>query len=392
MSKPVTAQISPGVLSTAQVKALFATGRITSQKFDAPDIDSSAFDLRLSGEAWSLCEGQRPATRELATILSQADKLPLLHDRNGDHFNFDTGKIYLVKLAQYLALPSNVSGRATGKSSIGRLDVITRLLTNNCREYDIVEPGYEGPLYLLVIPQTFPIVVKPGQSLNQLRLFSGPPHCALITRDVIGHYGAPFWFQPKGSDRNEFESWDETVSQLSISTADPNTFDLTVDLSDNTCPYIYKAKDDTRTPIDLRSPAKSHDPKSFFEQVDISTSPGTSSVVLDRDGFYIMKSRERLSIPCDVAVEVVAISERIGDIRIHYAGFAHPGFGLNHNGARRGTPLIFEVRATDMPTRLYDGSLLARIQFFRMSEKTEAGVSPYNDQELKLSNFFGEWS
>jgi len=104
-----------------------------------------------------------------------------------------------------------------------------------------------------------------------------------------------------------------------------------------------------------------------------------------------MKSKERLSLPCDVAVEVIAISERIGDIRIHYAGFAHPGFGQHGNTNKPGTPLIFEVRATDMPTRLYDKSLLARIQLFRMSEKTDPAKSDYDQQELKLSSVSAEW-
>jgi dCTP deaminase len=105
-----------------------------------------------------------------------------------------------------------------------------------------------------------------------------------------------------------------------------------------------------------------------------------------------MKSKERLSIPTDVAVEVMAISERIGDIRIHYAGFAHPGFGQKPVPPKKGTPLIFEVRATDMNTRLYDSSLLARVQFFRMSERTKAATSPYDQQELKLSALFADWS
>ena len=67
----------------------------------------------------------------------------------------------------------------------------------------------------------------------------------------------------------------------------------------------------------------------YFEKVSIKGEGAEHSVLLEERKFYIMKSKERLCIPRDVAVEVIAISERIGDIRIHYAGFAHPGFGLH---------------------------------------------------------------
>lgn len=384
------APISPGVLSQRQLDALISDGTITSHKYHPPETDASAFDLSLGSEAWQLPEGQRPSTREFATLTANSTKLDLLKDSRGEHFLLKKGQIYLVKLDQHLKLPLNLSGRATGKSSIGRLDIITRLLTDSSREYDVVEGGYCGPLFTLILPQTFPIIVSPGSSLNQLRLFSGPPHASLITKDLIGHYGTPFWYVPKGNDSTDYEDWDSLVSnEPRRVTADPTMFDLTVDLADPDSPFIFKAAPSNGEPVDLRKPYRKHDPSLFFQKVEVTTKP--PSVVLAQDGFYIMKSKERLNIPTDVAVEVVAISERIGDIRIHYAGFAHPGFGRHPVVLRRGTPLIFEVRATDMATKLYDSSLLARIQFFRMSEATPPAKSAYDEQELKLSDVFAAW-
>ena len=133
-------------------------------------------------------------------------------------------------------------------------------------------------------------------------------------------------------------------------TDDPLLFDLTVDLGDREFPYIYRAKSNVNDPIDTKL-KNQLPPDEFFEKVDVDSRD--KSVILEQGHFYIMKSKERLHIPDDVAVEVVAISERIGDIRIHYAGFAHPGFGLGERATRKGTPLIFEVRATDMRTKLY---------------------------------------
>src|SRR6185295_3859502 len=117
--------------------------------------------------AWQLDEGQRPSTRELAKIRAKSSQIKPKDDSSGEYFLFEKKQIYLVELDHYLNLPRNINGRATGKSSIGRLDVITRLLTENSSEYDVVEAGYSGPLYLLILPQTFSIKVNPGASLNQ---------------------------------------------------------------------------------------------------------------------------------------------------------------------------------------------------------------------------------
>jgi dCTP deaminase len=387
-------EMSPGVLASKQVQQLFEQEAITSYLSEPPEIEGSAFNLRLGTTAWHLTEGQRPTTRELGKLKAKSSRLRVEFDSDGEYFLFKRKNIYLVELDGRLNLPGNINGRATGRSSIGRLDVITRLITDNSSEYDIVEQGYGGPLHLLIQPQTFSIKVGPGASLNQLRLFSGPPHASVITRSLIPTFGTPFWYVSHPTRPSEFYSWEELTKEYGESmTADPFLFDLTVDLADPEYGYIYKAinKSPEPEPIDLRKGVKSHDPTQYFEKVPIEIDGATRSVVLEQDSFYIMKSKERLFIPRDVAVEVVAISERIGDIRIHYAGFAHPGFGRHNNPRKSGTPLIFEVRATDMPTRLYDRSLLARIQLFRMSAETEVKSSEYDQQELKLSGVFKDW-
>ncbi len=246
---------------------------------------------------------------------------------------------------------------------------------------------------MLILPQTFSIKVSPDAALNQLRLFSGPPYASVITRSVIQYFGNPFWYVRNHARPNEWRAWEDLVAEYASSrTADPWLFDLTVDLADTEFDYIYKANPNSEEPIDLRKGKGSHDPAVYFEKTPLEKGGVENSALLQQGSFYIMKSKERLSIPCDVAVEVIAISERIGDIRIHYAGFAHPGFGQHGNTDKPGTPLIFEVRATDMPTRLYDRSLLARIQLFRMAAKTEPATSAYDHQELKLSSVFADWN
>ncbi len=384
---------APGVLAKSQIRYLFKKGAITSLQFGhrGPEIDGSAFDLPLGTTAWELTQGERPATRELARIQTRSSQAINLKVDSEQCFTFEVGKIYLVQLDTHLKLPPNINGRATGKSSVGRLDVITRLLTDEASEYDIVDAGYSGGLYLLVVPQTFAIKVRPGDSLNQLRLFCGSPYDSVITRPTIGQFGTPFWYVQRQEERRDYYDWNTIVEESQHSmTADPTLFDLTVELADPKHPEIYKADSQVSEAIDLKMKGV-YNPTLYFKKVEIESHNGVKSVLLEQSGFYIMKSKERLCIPSDVAVEVIAISERIGDIRIHYAGFAHPCFGRHKHELRLGTPLIFEVRATDMHTLLYDGSLLARIQLYRMSTKTRPKPSNYEEQELNLSKVFYKW-
>lgn len=384
-ARPV--HLTPGVLAGEQLRELEKKGSISSFS-STTEFDGSALDLCLGKTAWKINVGQRPATRELAKLKAKSERLALEKDDAGEFFRFERNNIYLVQLDHHISLPSNINGRATGKSSIGRLDVITRLITNNNQEYDVVEAGYDGELYLLILPQTFSVIVPPGKSLNQLRLFSGSPSSSVITKSTIRSYGSEFWWMMDSGNAGSYKPWDTLLKKGERATADPNLFDLTVDLADSDCQFIYEAISNGSHLIDLRKPNGHYSPSGFFARQPIINEQGSHSVALKQGSFYIMKSKERLSIPDDVAVEVVAISERIGDIRIHYAGFAHPWFGWRNNGPRKGTPLIFEVRATDMDTLLYDGSLLARMQLFRMSRRTRMRSSTYGGQELTLSKYF----
>lgn len=396
------ASLAPGVLADEQLIQMFRDNSIQYLTTPQPSVrpDPSALDLTLSTKAWKLKTSSRPTTRELEKIKRESDELAPGKDAHGQHFHFEAKAIYLVQLQERLTLPPNLCGRATGKSSVGRLDVITRLLTEHAREYDTVPEDYDGNLYLLVSPQTFNINVAPSSSLNQLRLFCGPQHATVINRHIIGHYGQPFWYVLKPGKVDEYEDWERLLEPPENLVADPRLFDLTVDLADPNHPFIYKAKEPSSnqaaSTIDLREDVYSalqgggYNPAEFFERIPVRREGADYFVELVPRSFYIMKSKERLHIPVDVAVEVIAISERIGDIRIHYAGFAHPGFGTQRGDNRKGTPLIFEVRATDMPTKLFDGSLLARTQLFRMSTPAKPESTAYGGQELKLSKVFAE--
>ncbi len=112
-----------------------------------------------------------------------------------------------------------------------------------------------------------------------------------------------------------------------------------------------------------------------------------------------LRSKEKIALTKGIAVYCRAIDETLGEMRIHYAGFAHPLFGRSRDDDKVGKPLIFEVRAHNVKVNLRDGEKLAHLIFYRMSEDVleekeslvGAEKSGYEDQDLKLSGYFGKW-
>jgi dCTP deaminase len=318
---------APGVFAKHQIEDLITKHRVSYPGGAVKgDVDPSALDLTVGRKAWKVREGLRPTARELDKITRSADEHHPTQDGTGkSYFDFSAKQIYVVELQERLQLPPNISGRATGKSTVGRLDVITHLLTSDVGEYDTVPESYEGNLFLLLSPQTFDIRVAQGASLNQLRFYCGPHYASIIDRQMIEHYGQPFWYIAKPDNRDEYEDWENIVSPRrgsgsasSSLTTDPHLFDLTVDLGDPSDRFIYKARlrpEESLFPI-IDLGLRGYDPSIYFEREPVLVDGPDRFVVLETGSFYIMKSRERLSVPRDVAIEVVAISERIGDIRI----------------------------------------------------------------------------
>jgi dCTP deaminase len=77
------------------------------------------------------------------------------------------------RCSKALALPGQIAASANPKSSTGRLDIFTRVMTDFGQEFDKIAPGYTGPLWLEVSPRTFPIVARTGSRLSQIRFPQG---------------------------------------------------------------------------------------------------------------------------------------------------------------------------------------------------------------------------
>jgi len=170
--------VTGGVLPYQTVRAAVTDGWIRAPvPLAEVQFQPASLDLRLGSVAYQLRASFLPY-RESVEARLRADE-PADSDLVIDRLALDggatlqRGSVYLVPLLESLALPPTVRGRCNPKSTTGRLDIFTRVITDATPRFDEIRAGYHGPLYLEVSPQSFPVRVQAGQSLNQLRLLSG---------------------------------------------------------------------------------------------------------------------------------------------------------------------------------------------------------------------------
>jgi dCTP deaminase len=356
----------PGLLPAQAIRTLLAAGAIRTQApLTEGQVQPASLDLRLGTRAWRMRASFLPGA---GTRVS--DRVPDLRMHEMDLTGgavLEKGCVYLVPLLEGLALPPGVAALANAKSSTGRLDVLTRLVTDGGTEFDRVPPGYQGPLWAEICPRSFSILVRPGQRLNQLRFRNG----AAILDDaalarlheraglVAGEGVAPVIAQGLG---------------------------FSVDLRLPKGPQGWRAKPHAGV-VDLDA-IGAHDAADYWEPL---TGPG-GRLILDPGAFYILVSREAVHIPPDHAAEMAPYLAMVGEFRVHYAGFFDPGFGHDAAGGA-GARGVLEVRCHEAPFVLEHGQTVGRLIYERMAEVPDRlygqGIaSNYQGQGLKLAKQF----
>jgi len=358
-----------GILPAQTLRELLRDKTIQSlSPLDEDQIQPASLDLRLGKVAY----------RVRASFLSGrgstvADKLATFSMREIDLTDgavLERGCVYLVPLLEHLALRKGISGLANPKSSTGRLDVFTRLITDRSDEFDRVRSAYKGPLYLEIAPRTFSILARTGTRLAQLRLRRGSPlssdtalkrlheEVTLVHGEEAGRRienGIPVTVDLKGEGENAIVGW--------------------------------RAKPYTGL-IDLERVGQ-YDPLEFWDPVRANA---RGDLVLDPNGFYILASREAVTVPPDQAAEMAPFNPVHGEFRVHYAGFFDPGFGWAEAGGQ-GSRAVLEVRSFEVPFVIEHGQIVARLMYERMAERPERlygqGIgSNYQRQGLKLGKQF----
>ena len=357
-----------GVLPRQEIARLIGDGRITSDLGDPLDnLQPASLDLTLGRVAYRLRSSFLPANDTVANRLLDDPMGELDLERGAV---LEQNRPYLIPLNESVDLPDGVRGRTNPRSSTGRIDVFTRVVTDNGQHFDEIPAGHTGRLYLEVVPRSFTIKVKTGMRLNQLRLIAG---LARLTDKEIERYAASDDLVYPGS----------AAAPGDTAWLADGLF-LSVDLSGGGKSFAgYKAKKSSAL-LDLERTG-AYDVTDFFERVE----PRKGRLILDPEEFYLLVSRERVRIPPTLAAEMAAYDPTSGELRTHYAGFFDPGFGDVAPGQERGTPAVLEVRAHDVAFALEHGQRLCKLTYEWMAEPpdqlygTEIG-SRYQRQYLAL--------
>jgi dCTP deaminase len=286
----------------------------------------------------------------------------------------ETNCVYIVPLIERLGLPADIAAATNPKSSTGRLDVFTRVIADETRGFDRVAAGYEGPLYAEISPKTFPILVREGTRLSQLRLRRGD---ASLSAEALRELHA----RERLVDRAEAVMGDGIAVSIDLSGSGHAA-------SRNGAGIVgYRAKRHTAViEVDQRD---AYDAADFWEPI---AARADKSLILDPDEFYILASNEAVQVPPDYAAEMVPFDPLVGEFRVHYAGFFDPGFGYAGAGGL-GSRAVLEVRSREVPFILEHGQIVGRLVYEKMLARPDqlygSGIgSNYQAQGLKLSKHF----
>ena len=332
-------QIS-GVLPDTALKAAIARGWIVAE---APYVDNqvqpASLDLRLGKKCFRLRASFLPGAG--AKVADRLDDQLVMHEIDlTQGAVLETGCVYLAEIQESLALPAHLSGAANPKSSTGRIDVFTRLITDGATSFDYVPAGYQGKVWAEISPCTFSILAREGSRLSQIRLRAGETK---IIRET--QFSIDLHFKDAVGYRAKRHSGVVDVDKI------------------GGC-----------------------DPRDFWEPLEARR----GRVVLDPGQFYIFASKENVTIPADEAAEMAPIRPELGEFRAHYAGFFDPGFGIAQEGRA-----VLEVRSRDVPFFVEDGQPVGKLVFEKLTGAAErlygAAGSNYQGQGLKLSKHFKAW-
>ncbi len=373
-----------GVLSSQEILELINKNVITSENGIEKDlIQPASIDLRLGIKAWRVPASFLPGKGN--KVSSRLKDLAMHEFSLTDGAVLECGCVYIVKLLENVSLTDNLTGIANPKSSTGRLDVFTRLIVDGAMEFEEVPAGYQGPLYAEISPRTFSVLVRTGSRLNQLRLRRGQSFTSDKEMEILQEH--------VGLVRNQ--------DNINLPDKIKNGVPLSVDLVGENGLIGYKARKHSML-IDIDKP-NHYKRELFWEKItvedllyqggDYQKKNNQGSLILSPDAFYILASKEYVSVPSKYAAEMRAYDTKVGEFRAHYAGFFDPGFGLTELGASK-TKAVLEVRSHDVPFLIEQDQTVCRLVYEPMANLPsilygEAGSSNnYQAQGLKLAKHF----
>ena len=368
MQHPIEPQHATGLLPSQVIGEMIRSHEILSaEQILHAQIQPASLDLRLDRLAYRVRSSFLPGPDH--TVREKLKDLTMGEIDLARGAILEKECVYIVPLKEGLALSSRIAAVANPKSSIGRLDIFTRLITDKATEFDRVPSGYQGPLYAEISPRAFTVVVREGSCLNQLRLRRGTPN------------------RSDAFLRRLHQQW-RLVDRSEEETNIENGIALSVDLHSHSNNSVvgYKARKHTDA-IDVDR-INYYQPQHYWEPI---YSVG-SGIILNPGDFHILASKELVTVPPDHAAEMFPYDPLVGEFRVHYAGFFDPGFGYRQDG-ENGTRAVLEVRSHEVPFIIEDGQIIGRLWYERLTGFPErlygADIgSSYQEQGLQLSKQF----
>lgn len=365
-ASPASPAPASGILPAQAIRELIAQDQLLLAE---PPLDNqlqpASLDLRLGSVAYRVRASFLPGPG--ARVAAKLDDLHLHTISLSQGAVLETGCVYIVPLLESLALAPGIQAAANPKSSTGRLDVFTRVIADGVGAFDQIPFGYRGPLYAEICPQTFPIVVRKGSRLSQIRFRRG---AAADTDAALA----------------DLHAREKLVSTEAADIA--HGIALSADLTGDAQGLVgYRAKRHTGL-VDVDAPG-SCAVLDYWEKIHVGEK---KRLILDPDQFYILASKEAVHVPPTHAAEMVPFNPLVGEFRVHYAGFFDPGFGHAAAGGA-GSKAVLEVRSHKVPFILEDGQIVGRLVYERLTELPEMLYgrdlgSNYQAQGLKLSKHF----
>ncbi|MBM3598013.1 MAG: 2'-deoxycytidine 5'-triphosphate deaminase [Alphaproteobacteria bacterium] len=365
----VGAARSTGILPIQAIRDLVATGEIAADApIGADQLQPASLDLRLGAEAFRAPASFLPGPG--ATVREKIAEFAMHRLDISAGAVLEKGCVYIVPLLERVALGAKLAAFANPKSSTGRLDIFTRVITDQGTAFDRIDPGYKGPLYAEIAPRTFSVLVRQGSRLTQLRLRRGTPQMSTAALRKL-------------QDKQRLvhtEPGKETIRDDMIG--------VTLDLqgAPTTGLVGYLARKHTGV-IDVDRRAH-YDPQEFWDPIHRRAGRG---IILNPDDFYILATKEAVSVPPEFAAEMVPYDTNVGEFRVHYAGFFDPGFGWGTAG--QGSRAVLEVRSHEVPFVLEHEQVVGWLRYEKLAAVPEQLYgqelgSNYQRQGLRLGKQF----
>ena len=356
--------INIGSLTYEDYIYLYSKNKIYSSNFSINQIQPSSVDLTLSEECYQISASFLSIS---GSVKDNLNKVKIKEIDLNNKYLFEKNKTFLVKLNESLNLEKNIYGLCNPKSSTGRLDVFCRTILNNSDEYEKIPMNYNGEMFIEITSQSFDIEFQKGDSLNQLRLVN-KNHLYIFDQDLQKFHYDEFLTLNKNNKK--------------INPKIDNGLKISVDLSNENKVNAYVAK--KNAPVLSYKKIKFHKIHEFWDLL----STKDNKIIIEKDKFYILRSKEKIQIPKNMAGEMIPYDTSLGDFRVHYAGFFDPGFGNIY-----GSYAVLEVKTNEVSFLLEDGQSIARIKYEMLNKESKLLYgsqlnSNYQHQELALSKHF----